>query len=129
MIVPFTAAGPAEEMCFLEAAATITAIITSGGSIEALATHKIVKTDLQSPIGPLFASEVAHSTVGMTRKEGKIIVNKLLDLYEKGLNNPPKGKLYQESYDIKTGRPFPETMETYQISKKKISDLGLKFVY
>lgn len=129
MIVPFTAAGPAEEMCFLEAAATITAIITSGASIEALATHKIVKTDLQSPIGPLFASEVAHSAVGMTRKEGKKIVNKLLAMYEKGLDNPPMGKTYQESYDVKTGRPFPETMETYEKAKKKISDLGLKFIY
>ena len=125
MTVPFTAAGPVEEMCFYEAAATVTNCVVSGSSLEALAIHGIVKTDLQSPVGSQFAAEVGHAVAGMTRKEANAIVQKLLGLYEDRIGNPPVGKRYQESYDVKTGKPFPETQRLYEEMKKKIVKLGI----
>lgn len=124
--IPNTASGPVEEMCFLETAAIVTSLVVSGSSLEALGVHRNATIDLQTPQGPQFAAEVAHAVPGMTRKEANVLVNKLLDRYESRISSPPRGKTYQESYDVNTGRPAHETQKLYDRMKKEISGLGVE---
>jgi len=78
---------------------------------------------------PLFASEVAHAVVGMKRNEANEIVNRLLRKYENDLDDPPKGKKFQECYNIGTLEPSREYTELYRKMKNELSDYGLKFKY
>ena len=127
--IPNTASGPVEEMCFYETAAIVTSLVVSGSSLEALGVYKNATVDLQTPQGPEFASEIAHAVPGMGRKEANDIVKHLLSIYENRINNPPIGKRYQESYDVKTGRPFDDTKRLYQRMKRETTSFGFKFRY
>jgi methylamine---corrinoid protein Co-methyltransferase len=124
---PFTSAGPATEMCFLETAAAVTTIVTSGSNLEALITHGGATTDLLNPQSAEFAGEVAHAVAGMTRADANQIVLKLLERYEGRITAAPRGKTYHESYDVKTGRPRPETQEMYDHMQQEIAQLGIGF--
>jgi methylamine--corrinoid protein Co-methyltransferase len=128
MISPFLTAGAMEEMCFLEAAAAVTAIIVSGSNLEAQVSYGGATTDLTGPLTPQFSAEVGHAVAGMTRTEANGIVSTLVDLFKADLGNAPKGKLYQEAYDLKTGKPFPETMAMYTKMKAKIGQMGIPFI-
>ena len=127
MISPFLAAGAMEEMCFLEAAAAVTAIVVSGSNLEAQVTYGGATTDLTGPLTPQFSAEVAHATAGMTRKDANDIVIKLVDQFKTSLGEAPRGKLYQEAYDMRTGRPLPETLKKYKQMKEKIGKMGIPF--
>jgi len=125
--IPNTASGPVEEMCFYETAAIVTSLVVSGSSLEALGVYRNATVDLQTPQGPEFASEIAHAVRGMTRKEANEIVKRLLAFYEHLINHPPIGKRYQESYDVRTGKPFDETERLYQRMKKEFVSMGFRF--
>jgi methylamine--corrinoid protein Co-methyltransferase len=127
--IPNTASGPVEEMCFYETAAIVTSLVVSGSSLEALGVYKNASVDLQTPQGPEFASEIAYAVPGMGRKEANDIVKRLLSIYENQIDHPPVGKRYQESYDIKTGKPFEETTHLYHRMKREIASFGFKFRY
>ena len=129
MISPFLAAGAMEEMCFLEAAAAVTAIVVSGSNLEAQVTHGGATTDLTGPLTPQFSAEVAHAVAGMSRKEANAIVMKLVDQFKADLGSAPAGKRYQEAYDMQTGKPLPETLDTYRNMKTKIGDMGIPFTF
>ena len=124
---PFTSAGPATEMCFLETAAAVTTIVASGSNLEALITHGGATIDLLNPQSAEFAGEVAHAVAGMTRTEANQIVKKLLERYEGRITTAPGGKTYHQSYDVKTGRPLPDTQEMYDRMQQEIADLGIRF--
>ncbi|MGD8208411.1 MAG: monomethylamine:corrinoid methyltransferase [Desulfobacterales bacterium] len=125
MISPFMASGPMEEMCFLETAAAVTAIIASGSNLEGLITHGGATTDLLGPLTTQFSGEIAHAVVGMDRKEADSIVGRLCEKYKGNIENAPKGKTYQQAYDVKTGKPLPESIQTYERMKKVIAGYGI----
>ena len=127
MISPFLAAGAMEEMSFLEAAAAVSAVVVSGSNLEAQVTYGGATTDLTGPLTPQFSAEVGHAVAGMTRKAANEIVMKLVDMFKADLGNAPKGRLYQEAYDMATGQPLPETMKKYEIMKQKIAEMGIPF--
>ncbi len=129
MISPFLAAGPMEEMCFLEAAAAVTAVVVSGSNLEAQVTYGGATTDLTGPLTTQFSGEVGHAVAGMTRKEANQIVKGMVDQFKDKFANAPRGKSYQEAYDMKTGKPLPETWDKYEQMKNKIKGLGIPFKY
>jgi len=129
LTIPIIAAGPMTEMNFYETATQVITCIVSGGSIEAGGATKNVLIDHITPMEPRLASEVAHAVIGMKRTEANEIVNTLLPKYENNLDNPPKGKKYQECYDIKTLEPSREFTELYGGIKKELAGYGLKFRY
>jgi methylamine--corrinoid protein Co-methyltransferase len=127
--IPNTASGPVEDMCFWETASIVTALVVSGSSLEALGVYKNATLDLQTPQGPLFAAEMAHAVPGMGRKEANTLVNRLLEHYESRLGDPPRGKTYQESYDVGSGKPLAETEALYTKMRRQVSALGVKFTH
>ena len=129
LTIPIIAAGPTTEMNFYETATQVITCIVSGGSIEAGSAAKNVLIDHITPMEPLWASEVAHAVIGMKRTEANEIVNRLLPKYENNLDNPPKGKKYQECYNIETLEPSREFIGLYGRIKKELAGYGLKFKY
>ena len=125
MVSPFLAAGAMEEMCFLEAAAAVTAIVVSGSNLEAQVTCGGATADLTGPLTAQFSAEVAHAVAGMTRREANAIVTRLVDHFQHKLGEAPGGKRYQEAYDVKTGRPLPETLQVYEKMRQTIAGMGI----
>jgi len=128
-ILSYTASGPMTKMCFYEIAAAITTSVVSGASIEFGGVAKATAADFFTPMEPKFASEVAHSVVGLKRKDANVIVKRLLVKYEDQIINAPLGKKYKECWDIKAKSPLPEYIDLYEDVKKEISKCGLKFKY
>ncbi|MBW2219173.1 MAG: monomethylamine:corrinoid methyltransferase, partial [Deltaproteobacteria bacterium] len=128
-ILNYVAAGPMTEMCLYEIAATVTNAVVSGASIEFGGVAKAVEVDHFTPMEPRWASEIAHGVTGMTRAEGNVIVKKLLEKYENNLPNAPKGKTFEQCWDMKTKQPIPEYKELYKKIKAELAGLGVRFKY
>ncbi|MBS7655116.1 monomethylamine:corrinoid methyltransferase [Candidatus Bathyarchaeota archaeon] len=122
----YQAAGAATEMLLYEITAAILASVASGISVESNHPSKAVLTDHIIPMESEFYCKVAHAVTGMKRSEVNELAKILLLKYEKDLNNPPKGKKYQECYDVKTGKPKEEYLKFYKVMEKKIIDLGIQ---
>ncbi len=125
----YTAAGPCTEMVLHEIAARVITAVISGLSIEAVGVAKAIHEDYLTPIEPRFAAEVAHATAasGIKREDANEIVKHLESLYKDKLTDPPSGTRYQECFDMKTGKPSPRCLETYNKVKRELEELGLEF--
>jgi len=123
----YVAAGPMTEMCLYEIAAVVMNAVVSGASIEFGGVAKAVEVDHFTPMEPRWASEIAHGVIGMTRSQGNEIVKKLLAKYEDDIPNAPKGKTYEQCWDMKTKQPLPEYKRLYQKIKAELAELGVRF--
>jgi methylamine--corrinoid protein Co-methyltransferase len=65
----------------------------------------------------------------MTRAEANGITNQLLAKYEDQIAEAPKGKPFQECYDVRTARPMPWYLDMYNKIKGEIADMGVAFPY
>ncbi len=72
-----------------------------------------------------FAAEVVRAASGMRRGDANEIVKKLIQKYEDRLRRPPKGRPFQECYDVKNLTPSKEWFDIYQRVSKELDDLGL----
>lgn len=121
----YTGAGPMTNMCLYEVAAKEVASVVSGASIESNGIAKATEMDHFTPLEPKFSTEVAYAATGMQRLEANKIVNELLDKYEDKLDDPPKGKRYQDCFDIESMKPSQEYLDLYTNMKKELKKLGL----
>ncbi len=128
-ILNYVAAGPMTEMCLYEIAATVINAVVSGASIEFGGVAKAVEVDHFTPMEPKWASEIAHGVIGMTRSQGNEIVKKLLAKYENNIPNAPKGKTYEQCWDMKTKQPINEYRQLYKKVKAELAELGVRFKY
>jgi methylamine--corrinoid protein Co-methyltransferase len=65
--------------------------------------------------------------VGITRKEANQIIKGLMEIYLDGIKNPPKGRILNECYDIRTMKPDDELRRTYDETIGELRDLGIRF--
>jgi len=121
----YQAAGPATEMLFYEETAALLAEVASGLSIETAHPAKAALSDHILPLESQFSCKVAHAIAGTNRHDANQLVKTLLSKYERNLRNPPKGKRYQECYDVRTGKPNQEYLDFYRRITKEIVDLGV----
>jgi methylamine--corrinoid protein Co-methyltransferase len=121
------AAGPGTEMSLYEAAAMAAPSVVSGGNVESGPTARATHLDHLSPMASLFAAEVGRSVAGMSREDVNGIVLRLLEKYEDGLEDPPFGKRYQDSYDMASRRPGAEALATYERARATVEAMGLQF--
>jgi hypothetical protein len=128
-ILDYVAAGPMTDMCLHEIAAVVITSVVSGASIEFGGVTKAVEVDHFTPMEPKWASEIAHGVVGMTRSEGNEIVKKLLEKYENDIPNAPKGKTYEQCWDMKIKQPIQEYKQLYQKIKAEVAELGVRFKF
>ena len=75
--------------------------------------------------------EVGHAVAGqgMTREEANEMALKLLAKYEHNAADAPKGKEYQECYDVATALPTQEHFDMYRRIKDELAEMGIEFPY
>jgi methylamine--corrinoid protein Co-methyltransferase len=119
-------AGPCTEMLLYECAVT-----TINDSVSGACASKGPRTiagKYPNHITPLeckFCGEVIKACASIKRNDANEIVKKLIPRYEEKLRDPPKGKPFQECYDLKALKPSKEWLEIYKKIKKELMDLGV----
>ncbi len=122
----YGSAGPCTKMYFYEAAAFNLCCVTSGyGSVQTLHPAKAVMEDGVTPLEARFCAELAHTLAGMKADQANELVNRLLEKYEKEVENAPTGKRYQECYDLKTGKPADDYLRLYEEVRDELTSLGI----
>jgi methylamine--corrinoid protein Co-methyltransferase len=127
MNLTYTAAGPMTEMCLHEIAATQIGFVASGGNIEFGGVARATSADHFTPLEPRFASEVIHAAAGMSRADANAIAKRLVPTYNDRLAAPPKGKTFQESFDMDSIEPCQEYLDLYGRIKDELAGYGLRF--
>lgn len=124
----YPCAGPCTEMCLLEASAQSITDTASGREIlSGVASAKGVVQDKTTGMEARMMGEAARATAGMEIDEVNKILDNLVKLYEKDYGKAPKGKKFQECYDVMTVTPTDEHMKVYEGARKKLENLGLVF--
>jgi methylamine--corrinoid protein Co-methyltransferase len=113
-------------MYFYEAAAFDLSCVTAGyGGVQTVHPAKAVMDDGVTPLEARFCAELAHALAGMKADQANELVNRLLEKYEKEVENAPTGKRYQECYDLKTGKPSDDYLRLYEEAKAELASLGI----
>jgi methylamine--corrinoid protein Co-methyltransferase len=124
----YPCAGPCTEMCLLEASAQSITDTASGREIlSGVASAKGVVQDKTTGMEARMMGEAARATAGMEIDEVNKILDNLVKLYEKDYAKAPKGKKFQECYDVMTVTPTDEHVKVYEGARKKLENLGLVF--
>jgi len=127
----FLNAGPGTEMVLYEAAAHGLASVVSGGDLWETAVAHNKYRNYATPLEARMACEVGHAAArqGMKRDQANEIVLRLLDKYEAQIADAPKGKPFQECYDVRTARPLPWYLDMYKKVKDEVAAMGVSFPY
>jgi len=124
----YIGAGPNTRQYFYESAAHILTAVTSGAPSEQTPhPAKAVKVDGITPMEAIFAVETTKAASKLKRHQANEIVKKLLEKYEPNLSNPPEGNIYQEVYNIKTGKPNDEYIKLYDEVKEELFKIGIPY--
>lgn len=124
----YTLAGPCTVMCLLETAAQAITDTASGREIlSGVAASKGVATNYTTGMEARMMAEAAKAVAGMETEKVNEILDKLIALYEKNYKTAPKGKPFQECYDVVKLVPTQEYLDVYDEAVKILTDLGLDY--
>jgi methylamine--corrinoid protein Co-methyltransferase len=124
----YTLAGPCTEMCLMEVAAqAITDTISGREIVSGVAAAKGVKTNFHTGLEARMLAEACHAAAGIDLKKGNVILDKLVGLYEGNYKDPPKGKPFQECYDVVRVEPSDEYLAIYDKVCGTLAGLGLDY--
>lgn len=124
----YTMAGPCTVMCLLETAAQAITDTASGREVlSGVAAAKGVATNYTTGMEARMMAEAARAVAGMDTNQVNIILNKLIALYEKNYKTAPKGKPYQECYDVVKLVPTQEYLDVYDQAVEILTGLGLTY--
>ena len=72
-------------------------------------------------------AEVGHAVAGMKREKANEILNELTKLYVDNLafDEAPRGKPFEEIYDLNTLRPTNEANSQYTDAKEGLTKMGI----
>jgi methylamine--corrinoid protein Co-methyltransferase len=115
-------------MYFYEAAAANLCCVTSGyGGVQTALPAKGVVEDAITPLEAQFNVEMAYAATEAKTEQASALVTRLLEKYEERIGEAPKGKRYQECYDLTTGRPSEEYIRLYDEVKEELASVGISF--
>ncbi|MBN2377223.1 MAG: monomethylamine:corrinoid methyltransferase [Sedimentisphaerales bacterium] len=123
----YMAAGPMTKQFFYETAAYIAMAISSGVSAQTCHPARAVLNDYVTPMEKLGSVELIEACVGMTRAQANEMVKNLLPKYIDTLDSAPRGKKYQEAYDLNTGKPTQEYVDLYGQVKDELRTMGFNY--
>jgi methylamine--corrinoid protein Co-methyltransferase len=128
-VSPFAAAGPCTDMVVLEIAATVLAATVSGLHLNLVAVARNKLPERSSGMEARIGAETAYLVAeqGITRKKANEIVKKILGEYESRIPEAPKGKRFDECYDLKTIRPTQEYLDVYDRGKETLTKFGIEY--
>jgi methylamine--corrinoid protein Co-methyltransferase len=124
----YTVAGPCTVMCLLETAAQAMTDTASGREIlSGVAASKGVATNYTTGLEARMMAEVAHAVAGMETEKVNEMLDKLVAMYEKDYKTAPKGKSFEECYDVVKLVPTKEYLDVYDEAVKVLTALGLDY--
>jgi len=124
----YTMAGPCTVMCLLETAAQAITDTASGREIvSGVASAKGVATNYTTGLEARMMAEAARAAAGMETEKVNVILDKLVALYEKDYKTAPKGKPFEECYDVVKLTPTEEYLTVYDEAVQTLTDLGLDY--
>jgi len=124
----YTIAGPCTVMCLLETAAQAITDTASGREVlSGVAASKGVATNYTTGLEARMMAEAAYAVAGMETTKVNEILDKLVAIYEKDYKNPPKGKPFEECYDVVNLVPTQEYLDVYDEAVKILTGLGLTY--
>jgi methylamine--corrinoid protein Co-methyltransferase len=128
-VSPFTAAGPCTEMVVQEIAATVLAATVSGLHLNLVAVARNKLPERSSGMEARIGAETAYliAGLGISRKKANEIVKKILGEYENSIPEAPRGKRFDECYDLKAVRPTREYLDVYDRVKEQLAKFGLDY--
>jgi len=121
-------AGPCTEMCLYEIAALTIGTTVVGCNPVGVSPYRGTPLNLCTPMESRFMGEIAHKAVNVNRKQANEMIKAIIPRYEQYLEekNPPKGKTFDELYDLNTLKPKQEYVELYERVWEELNSLGLK---
>jgi len=129
----YTAAGPCTEMCLLEAAAQAVTDTASGRELmSGCASCKGTALDRTTPIEARMMAYAARAVAGMDTEKVNFLLDKLVTHYEgtgpkRNFNTAPRGKTFQECYDVTTLKPTEEHVQVLAQAMKTMEGIGFEF--
>lgn len=123
-----TAGRPGSLQMHLEAAALAINSVVSGRNLLGPRPAQPLYPNHHNPLHSRLFAEVAHAATKLKREEANEIVAKLVASYKDTLDfdKSPKGKTFEQSYNVKTLEPTEENLKLYKEAKSKLIDLGLE---
>jgi methylamine--corrinoid protein Co-methyltransferase len=130
LALSYAAAGPCTRMYFYEAAAVNLCCVVSGyGGVQTAIPAKAVMDDGITPMEGRFNVEMAYAATGLKAEQAGELVSQLLEKYEDRIDQAPRGKRYQECYDLKTRKPSAEYARLHDEVKEELAQMGLSFQF
>lgn len=124
----YALAGPCTEMCLLETAAQALVDTASGRELlSGVASAKGTIQDMVSPMESRIMGEASMAACGMEVSDINRIVDRILKCYEKRYPDPPRGKKFQDCYDVDNLVPTEEYLEVYDSALNTLSECGIDF--
>ena len=122
----YAANGPCTKDYFYKAAAISLAIVNSGYSgIQTVHQAKAIIDNGVTPLDARFLVDFSKSIAGMEDKRANELVLKLLDRYEKAIENPDSGKKYTECCNLDKRKPYKHYVNLYSEIIREFKDYGL----
>jgi methylamine--corrinoid protein Co-methyltransferase len=119
-------AGPCTEMCLLETAAQAITDTASGRElVSGSASAKGVALDYTTGMEARIMGEAAIAVAGMDISEVNVILDNLIKKYESDYKTAPKGKRFQECYDVVKVVPTEEHLQVYDKAVNTLRELGV----
>ena len=123
----YTSAGPCTEMCLLEAAAQSVTDTASGREIiSGNAAAKGVAIDRTTAMETRFMAYASRAVAGEPLGKVNVALDKLVALYEKNFKTAPKGKIFQECYNVASLLPTDEYIQVFSKALKTFEGCGFK---
>lgn len=124
----YTLAGPCTVMCLLETAAQAITDTASGREVlSGVAAAKGVATNFTTGLEARMMAEAARAVAGMETSKVNEILDKLVAIYEKDYKTAPRGKPFEECYDVLSLVPTQEYLAVYDEAVKILTGLGLDY--
>jgi len=122
-----TSGRPGSDQYAHEVSALALTAVTSGSTVSGpRPAEPLSFNNVSPPMAPLFA-EVSHAAAGMKRETAAELVARLYEKYKDriDLEQAPKGKAFEELYDLQTLRPTAEHQALYDKLKEELITLGV----
>jgi methylamine--corrinoid protein Co-methyltransferase len=112
----------------LEAAAQAITDTASGREImSGNASAKGVALDYTTAMEARLMAYAARAAAGVETDKVNVMLDKLVSLYEGKFKGAPKGKTFQECYNVNTLTPSDEYLQVFDNALKTMEEIGFEF--
>lgn len=125
-----TESGICTNVCFYETAARVIAVQAAGCTV--LQGPYILRggdVDRTAGLEARWVRAVADAVTGMNLVDSNELCRTVYRKFEPNLKNPPRGKKFQECYNVRSIDPSEEYLEIFRSVKKELEEIGVPFKY